>query len=309
MPGVEVRTERRRDGEGPPRIGWVADFERHRQRLFAVAYRLLGSAAEAEDAVQDTYLRWHAADQAEVHEPAAWLTKVLTNLCLNRLTSARARRESYIGPWLPEPVLTARTPLDTAELRESVTMAFLLLIERLTPAERAVFVLREAFEYSHREIADVLDLTEANCQQLYHRAKQRVAQDRRRFDADGEEKLRITKNFLVAARSGNMAALEGMLAEDVVAWADGGGKVTAARKPIRGRERAAVYLGWLAGDADGLEIRLDEVNGEPAIVALLHGELSVVINLQIVDGLITDFRAIVNPDKLTYLARQVTQAT
>lgn len=287
----------------------MADFERQRQRLFAVAYRLLGSAAEAEDAVQDTYLRWHAADQAEIHEPAAWLTKVLTNLCLNRLTSARARRESYIGPWLPEPVLTARTPLDTAELRESVTMAFLLLIERLTPAERAVFVLREAFEYSHREIADVLDLSEANCQQLYHRAKQRVAQDRRRFDADVEEKRRITKNFLVAARSGNMAALEGLLAQDVVAWADGGGRTTAARKPIRGRERAAVYLSWLAGDVDGLEIRLDEVNGEPAILAFIHGVLSIVVNLQIADGLITDFRAIVNPDKLTYLTKQVTQDT
>jgi RNA polymerase sigma-70 factor (TIGR02957 family) len=287
----------------------VADFEQHRQRLFAVAYRLLGSAAEAEDAVQDTYLRWHAADRGEIREPAAWLTKVLTNLCLTRLTSARARRESYVGPWLPEPLLTSRTPLDTLELRESVSMAFLLLMERLTPAERAVFVLREAFEYSHREIADVLDLTEANCQQLYHRAKQRVAQDRHRYDADGGEKLRITKNFLVAARSGNMAALEGMLAENVVAWADGGGKSRAARKPIRGRERATVYLGWLAGAVDGLEIRIDEVNAEPAILAFIHGELTTVINLQIVDGLITDFRAVVNPDKLAHVARQVTQHT
>nr|WP_043722155.1 RNA polymerase sigma-70 factor [Kutzneria sp. 744] len=290
-------------------MGRVADFEQHRARLFAVAYRLLGSAAEAEDAVQDTYLRWHAAVQDEIREPAAWLTKVLTNLCLTRLTSARARRESYVGPWLPEPLLTAYTPADPLELRESVSMAFLLLMERLTPAERAVFVLREAFEYSHREIADVLDLTEANCQQLYHRAKQRVAQDRHRYDADGTEKLRITKNFLVAARSGNMAALEGMLAENVVAWADGGGKRQAARKPIRGRQRAAVYLNWLAGNVDGLEIRVDEVNGEPAILALIHGELSVVINLQIVDGLITDFRAVVNPDKLTHVAQQVTQPT
>ncbi|MBB5893670.1 RNA polymerase sigma-70 factor [Kutzneria kofuensis] len=287
----------------------MADFEQHRQRLFAVAYRLLGSAAEAEDAVQDTYLRWHAADQAEIREPAAWLTKVLTNLCLTRLTSARARRESYVGPWLPEPLLTSYTPLDTAELRESVSMAFLLLMERLTPAERAVFVLREAFEYSHREIADVLDLTEANCQQLYRRAKQRVAQDRPRFDASGEEKLRITKNFLVAARSGNMAALEGMLAEGVVAWADGGGKTRAARKPIRGRERATVYLNWLASNVEGLEIRIDEVNGEPAILAFVHGDLTTVINLQIVDGLITDFRAIVNPDKLAHIAAQVTQHT
>jgi RNA polymerase sigma-70 factor (ECF subfamily) len=287
----------------------VADFEQYRQRLFAVAYRLLGSAVEAEDAVQDTYLRWHVADQDEIREPAAWLTKVLTNLCLNRLTSARARRESYVGPWLPEPVLTAHTPLDTFELRESVSMAFLLLMERLSPAERAVFVLREAFEYSHREIADVLDLTEANCQQLYHRAKQRVAQDRPRFDPDREEKLRITKNFLVAARSGDMAALEGMLAEDVVAWADGGGKTRAARKPIRGRGRAAVYLRWLATAVDDVEIRLDELNGEPAILVFQHGELTVVISLQIAAGLITDFRAVANPDKLTYLARQVTQHT
>jgi RNA polymerase sigma-70 factor (TIGR02957 family) len=292
-----------------PRIGPVADFEQHRQRLFAVAYRLLGSAAEAEDAVQDTYLRWHGADRGEIREPAAWLTKVLTNLCLTRLTSARARRESYLGPWLPEPLLTAYTPSDPVELRESVSMAFLLLMERLTPAERAVFVLREAFEYSHREIADVLELTEANCQQLYHRAKQRVAQDRRRYDADNAEKLRVTKNFLVAARGGDMAALEGMLAEDVVAWADGGGKTQAARKPIRGRQRAAVYLRWLAGNVDGLEIRLDQVNGEPALLALIDGELSVVINLQIVAGLITDFRAIVNPDKLAHIARQVTQHT
>jgi RNA polymerase sigma-70 factor (TIGR02957 family) len=287
----------------------VADFEQHRQRLFAVAYRLLGSAAEAEDAVQDTYLRWHSADRDEIREPAAWLTKVLTNLCLTRLTSARARRESYVGPWLPEPLLTAYTPLDTAELRESVSMAFLLLLERLTPAERAVFVLREAFEYSHREIADVLDLTEANCQQLYHRAKQRVAQDRPRFDPDGEEKLRITKNFLVAARSGNMSALEGMLAEDVVAWADGGGKTRAARKPIYGRARATVYLGWLATAVDGVEVRFDELNGEPAILVFLDGALTTAISLQIVDGLITAFRAIANPDKLAYLAKQVTQPT
>lgn len=287
----------------------MADFEQYRQRLFAVAYRLLGSAAEAEDAVQDTYLRWHAADQDEIREPAAWLTKVLTNLCLNRLTSARARRESYIGPWLPEPLLTAYTPLDTAELRESVSMAFLLLLERLTPAERAVFVLREAFEYSHRDIADVLDLTEANCQQLYRRAKQRVAQERPRFSPDGEEKLRITKNFLVAARSGDMAVLEGMLAKDVVAWSDGGGKVNAARKPIRGRDRVATFLRWLAGSVDGLEVLVLEINGEPGVVALVHGEPVAAIGLQITDGLVTEFRAVANPDKLIHLGRQVTQHT
>ncbi|MEJ8645178.1 sigma-70 family RNA polymerase sigma factor [Streptomyces sp. MS1.HAVA.3] len=170
----------------------AADFEEHRPRMFGIAYRMLGSAAEAEDAVQDAYLRWAAADRGEVKHPGAWLAKVVTNLCLNSLTSARARREAYVGPWLPEPVLTGDGtlgPLQSAEQRDCVSMALLVLLEQLTPVERAVYVLREAFAYSHREIAGLLYLTEANCRQLYRRAAGRVAADRAaapepRFDAD-----------------------------------------------------------------------------------------------------------------------------
>lgn len=158
-----------------------ADFEEHRPRMFGIAYRMLGSAAEAEDTVQDAWLRWSSADREDVEHPGAWLAKAVTRLCLNRLTSARARREEYVGPWLPEPVLTGDGvlgPLESAEQRDSVSMALLLLLEQLTPVERAVYVLREAFAYGHREIAGLLDLTEANCRQLYRRAAGRVAAGR-----------------------------------------------------------------------------------------------------------------------------------
>src|SRR5436190_14454398 len=169
-------------------------FEGSRARLEAIAYRLLGSAGDAEDAVQDTFLRWQAADRERVEVPEAWLTKVLTNVCLNQLTSARARRETYVGEWLPEPVLAGDRmlgPAETAEQRESVSMAVLTLMERLSPNELAVYVLREAFGYSHAEIADILDITESNCQQLYRRAKQHVATGRARAEVDRSTARRI----------------------------------------------------------------------------------------------------------------------
>ncbi|GGS67730.1 sigma-70 family RNA polymerase sigma factor [Streptomyces violaceus] len=169
----------------------IADeFEVHRPRLFSLAYRLLGSAEEAEDAVQDAYLRYSGADRAGIEHPAAWLAKVVTNLCLNRLTSARARRERYVGTWLPEPVVTgngALGPLESAEQRDAVSMAMLVLLERLTPTERAVYVLREAFGYGHREIAGVLDLSEANCRQVYRRAVRRVGEPQARFEPASEQ--------------------------------------------------------------------------------------------------------------------------
>ncbi|MDA8369538.1 MAG: RNA polymerase sigma-70 factor [Nocardiopsaceae bacterium] len=289
--------------------GGVGEFEAERARLLAVAYRMLGSAAEAEDAVQDTFLRWNAADRGAVRNPAAWLTKVLTNLCSTRLASARARRESYIGPWLPEPVATADSafgPLDTAELRESVSMAFLLLLERLTPPERAVFVLREAFEYSHREIAEILDLTEANCQQLYRRARLRVTQDRPRFTASRDEGGRIARRFLSAAQGGDIAGLQSLLAEDVVAWADGGGRTPAARKPVRGADRVSRYLtSWMSRDIPGLEVRITEVNGQPGLLAIVGGELLIAGVLDVVEGRITAIRIVTNPDKLGFLAAQL----
>ena len=181
-------------------------FESSRGRLEAIAYRLLGSAGDAEDAVQDTFLRWHAADRERIETPEAWLTKVLTNLCLNQLTSARARRETYVGQWLPEPVLAGDRmlgPADTVEQRESVSIAMLTLMERLSPNERVVYVLREAFGYPHREIAEILDLTESNCQQIYRRAKQHVTTGRSRTEVDAVAAGKIVEEFLAAALSGD----------------------------------------------------------------------------------------------------------
>jgi RNA polymerase sigma-70 factor (TIGR02957 family) len=283
-------------------------FEAQRPRLFAIAYRMLGSASEAEDTVQDAYLRWDAADRTSVREPAAWLTKALTNLCLTRLTSARARRESYVGPWLPEPVLTADMalgPLDTAEQRDAVSMAFLLLLERLTPPERAVFVLREAFGYSHREIGAILDLTETNCQQLHHRARRHLAEDRPRFDPSSAERTRIARRFLAAARSGDLTGLQELLAADVVSWADGGGRTNAARKPVRGAERVARYLARLSRGLPDLEIVETEVNGQPGVLVIVGGELVLVIVLEITDGHVSTIRLVANPEKLAYVEGQL----
>ena len=286
----------------------LRDFLSQRQRLFAIAYRMLGSASEAEDAIQDAYLRWDAADRSGVREPAAWLTRVLTNLCITRLTSAGARRESYVGPWLPEPVLTtdpALGPMDTAEQRESVSMAFLLLLEHLTPPERAVFVLREAFDYSHREIAEILGVTETSSQQLLHRARRHVADGRRRFEASPTERTRIARRFLTAARSGDLTGLQELLAEDVVSWADGGGRRSAARVPVRGAARVARYLSWMSGDVPGLEILETDVNGEPGILAIVDGVLSLAIVLDVADGRVATIRIVANPDKLGYLSAQL----
>jgi len=291
------------------------EFEAQRPRLFALAYRLLGSASEAEDAVQDTFLRWSAADRTMIVTPAAWLTTVLTNLCLTRLTSARARRDDYAGLWLPEPVLTdsgqALDPLETAQQRESVSMAVLVLLERLTPAQRAVFVLREAFSYSHRDIAAILDVTEANSQQLYRRARQHLGEagERKpRYEASREQWHRIVDGFLDAAKTGDLATLERMLADDVASWADGGGKAPAARRPIRGAARVARYLCGLARRIDesaGIAMTKAEVNGQPAVMCTYSDHLVMVMVLALAEGRVRDVRVVVNPDKLAYLAKQM----
>ncbi|MFI9646817.1 RNA polymerase sigma-70 factor [Streptomyces sp. NPDC052040] len=284
-------------------------FERHRPRLFGLAYRMLSSATEAEDAVQDACLRWIAAGPDTVEHPGAWLTKVVTNLCLTRLTSARARREVYPGPWLPEPVVTsdgALGPLESAERREAVSFALLVLLERLTPAERAVYVLREAFAYSHREIAEVLGLGEANCRQLYRRAATRLAADGARFDAEPEHRTRLVESFLTAAREGDMAALERLLAADVTWWGDGGGKVTAARRPIEGREKVLRFLaGALRGFALDTDFAIEEINGGAALVGRYGGRVAGVLTFEVRGGLVAAVRAVVNPDKLAFAERQL----
>lgn len=293
----------------------VSAFEAERGRLFGLAYRLLGLAAEAEDVVQDAYLRWESADRDTIVVPAAWLAKVVTNLCLNRLASARVRREEYVGPWLPEPVLTeggALGPLDTAEQRESVSMALLVLMERLTPAERAVFVLREAFGYRHREIAGIMDLGEANCRQLQRRARQRLGAEEavpgaRSVPADRERWQGLVERFLAAARNGDMAGLERLLAADVTSWADGGGVVGTARRPVTGRDRVVRYfVGGMGRFAARIDFTVAEVNGAPAVLAWTGARLSGVVTLDVDAGedRIAGLRIVANPEKLRCAARQ-----
>ncbi|MFF2215745.1 RNA polymerase sigma-70 factor [Streptomyces antibioticus] len=289
----------------------IADeFETHRPRLFGLAYRMLGSAHEAEDMVQDAYLRFSGADRDVIEHPAAWLAATVTRLCLTRLTSARARRESYVGDWLPEPVVTSDGtlgPLESAEQRDAVSLAMLVLLERLTPTERAVYVLREAFAYGHREIADTLGLSEANCRQLYRRAEQRLTAPEGRFEAAPERQEELVDSFLSAARNGDLAGLERILAEDVTWWSDGGGKAKAALRPIEGRAKVLRFLaGVLKAVAPTTTLEPAELNGAPALLAL-DGDGTLVTTFSFecgADG-ITGVRAVVNPDKLDFVRRQL----
>ncbi|WP_327313772.1 RNA polymerase sigma-70 factor [Streptomyces sp. NBC_01235] len=288
------------------------EFEAHRSRLFGLAYRMLGSAHEAEDAVQDAYLRFSGADRADITYPAAWLAKTVTNLCLSRLTSARARRESYVGTWLPEPVLTsdgALGPLESAEQRDAVSLAMLVLLERLTPTERAVYVLRAAFAYGYREIAEVLDLSEANCRQLYRRAEQRLTAAERRFEAAPARQEELVASFVTAARDGDLATLEQVLAADVTWWSDGGGRVTAALRPIEGREKVLRFLaGAFRGFAAGLTFTATELNGAPGLLVRDGDALVATLGFDYRDGEVRGVRAVLNPDKLDFVERQLGRA-
>jgi RNA polymerase sigma-70 factor (TIGR02957 family) len=307
--GLSVADQKRHPGCLAVRVDTdkVAVFEAERRRLFGLAYRMLGQASEAEDVVQDAYLRWQASESVEV--PAAWLTKVVTNLCLNRLTSARARRESYVGPWLPEPVFTDNVepgPLETVERHDLLSLGVLTLLERLTPPERAVFVLREAFDYSHREIADILEFDEAHVRQLYRRAREHVGEPRKRFTASLGARKKIVEQFLTAAADGDLAGLERLLVADVVSWADGGGMAPAARRPISGRDTVLRLLHGLATHPRAALARLsvEIVNGDPAVVVRENGALSYVIVPEIVDDLVVAIRTVGNPEKLAFAARQ-----
>ncbi|WP_067830677.1 RNA polymerase sigma-70 factor [Nocardia inohanensis] len=288
----------------------LTEFELHRPRLFALAYRMFGSASEAEDAVQETYLRWESSRRDEIRSAEAWLTTILVNICRNWLDSARARRETYVGPWLPEPVHTAHGelgPLESAEQREMVSLAFLALMERLAPAERAVFVLREAFGYAHREIADMLDLTEANSQQLYRRAALRVREDRPRFEPAPAHTRELLEKFLVAAASGDVPALENLFVADIVSVADGGTKIKAARRAVVGAAKVANYLVHLFSHdimrVPDLAVAVENVNGAPAIVVRGGGGVLGIVGVDFSGDRVAALQLVVNPDKLDYFAR------
>ena len=289
-------------------------FDRNRRLLFSVAYQMLGSVADAEDVVQDTWLRWSAAGRDDVADPRAYLVQITTRLALDRLGSARARRESYVGPWLPEPLLTGGTsvasapqgpePEDAAELGEMVSLALLVVLETLSPAERAVFVLREAFGMSTAEVAGALGRTEAAVRQMAHRAREHVHARQPRFDADRRAQREVTERFLAAVGGGDIEALLAALGPDVVLISDGGGKASAARRPITGADRVARFLVGIAekgGAIPGLRIEVAEVNGLPAIVGWVGAEPFGSISLAVADGRVEQVLVVVNPDKLAGL--------
>ncbi|WGD40134.1 sigma-70 family RNA polymerase sigma factor [Streptomyces cathayae] len=284
-------------------------FEVGRGRLASLAYRLLGSAADAEDAVQDTFLRWQAADREHIEVPEAWLTKVLTHLCLDRLRSAQARHERAAGAWLPEPLLEGDPmlgPAETFEQRESVSLAVLILMERLSPVERAVYVLREAFSYPHAEIARILDITESASQQHVHRARRRVTTERRRGgEADPASARRVVEEFLAAAVSGRTERLVELLTDDVTAVSDGAGL---ARRLLRytTRERVASFVraGFkptpakrrLAGGSPVIHTAL--VNGSPAVLAVVDGRVVGAVAFAVRDGKVASLCGIAAADRL-----------
>jgi len=288
----------------------TAQFQSLRSQLFSVAYRMLGSAAEAEDVVQDAWLR--AASSPEQPTSArAWLTTVVTRLCLDRLKAARTTREQYVGPWLPEPVPTSaiESAEDVISRRESVTMAFLTLLETLSPAERAAFLLREVFDADYADVARVLETTPANARQLVHRAKTRVAEGRPRFEASPEQQREMVTRFFDAVRGGSLASLEQFLAADVTFTSDGGGKAPAAMRPVIGAASVAKLISGLWQKLpeidpapEAWQLVYADINGEAAALVYRYEKLESVFVFSTDADRITTIRVVRNPDKLAWLA-------
>jgi len=290
------------------------DFSPDRPLLFSIAYRMLGSASDAEDVLQDAWLRYRGVDASTIRSPKAFATTLVTRLCLDRLKSARATREEYIGPWLPEPVLTSEiaSPDTMLQRAESVTLAFLVLLEKLSPEERAVFLLKEIFEYSHAEVSEILGTTAHNSRQLLHRAKARLAEGRPRLVGTPESRRALAARFARAFTAGDGSELTALLAEDVGLWSDGGGKASAARRPLLGRDavlnffvglhRTAAHLG-LSREAS---ITLEDINSEPALVVRVGARLESIFVLSIDGDAITGIRVVRNPEKLARIDRQLT---
>jgi RNA polymerase sigma-70 factor (ECF subfamily) len=282
-------------------------FAQARPRLFGIAYRMLGSVAEADDVVQDAWLRWQSADRDEVRDPLAFLATTTTRLALNVAQSARVRREAYVGPWLPEPVDTSADPALGAERGAALEVAVLMLLEKLTPTERAAYVLHEAFDYPYREIAEVLDLgSEDNARQLASRARRKLAAARPATSVDDESRRRLLDAFVAAARDGELARLEELLAADVVNYADGGGVVHAARVPFRGRERVARALVGVVAKfwSDDATKQAVDVNGAPAILVRDAGGAPIaVLTVTAGDEGIEEILWQVNPEKLATVAK------
>lgn len=281
--------------------GDLEAFERHRDHLFGIAYRMTGRVAAAEDLVQEAYLRWSDVDSDEIRSPRAYLSTVVTRLCLDELESARARREEYVGPWLPEPL--TEDPEEAARMSpervESLSMAFLVLLEKLTPVQRAVFLLREVFDYEYEEIAELVGKKPATCRKVAQRARDRVDADELRFEPSEETHRRLVEQFLAAVQQGDVDGLEAMLSEDAVLTSDGGGRVTAARRPVRGANPIARFMVGVAAKApDGLAISVTRVNGLPGLVARVDESPQSAWAFHVEGGEIRRVYAVLNPEKL-----------
>ncbi len=287
----------------------MENFEMYRPLLFSIAYRMTGSASEAEDIVQESYLRYHDTAAGEIRSLKSFLTTIVVHLCLDYLKSARVEREQYIGQWLPEPVLTADNDLPPSakvEQYESISLAFLVLLETLNPPERAVFLLHEVFDYSFQEIAEIINKSPANCRQIFHRASQHITERRQRFNPSPETHRRLIERFVAASGSGNLAALTELLARDATAWADGGGKVRTVPRPIFGQHAVArFYIAIVPKLSPDITTTIDEVNGTLALLGWMGSRLEWILMLDIVDEHIQGIRLVMNPDKLAFIQRQL----
>ncbi len=281
-------------------------FVTHRSLLFTVAYEMLGSGADAEDVVQESWLRWAGVDRDEVRDPRAYLVRIVTRQALNRLRTVARRREEYVGEWLPEPLLTSPDVAEDVEFAESVSIAMLTVLETLAPAERAVFVLREVFDVPYADIAAAVDKTQAAVRQIAHRAREHVAARRPRIQVDRAEQREVVDRFLAALRTGDLQVLLDVLAPDVVLVADGGGEVAAVRRPVVGRDRVATLLSRFRTIAQDAMVGTMWLNGAPAGRIDLAGELDTAVSVVVADGRITHIYAIRNPHKLARLDEEAT---
>jgi RNA polymerase sigma-70 factor, ECF subfamily len=284
-------------------------FADHRSLLFAIAYRILGSAADAEDVVQDAWFKWSAADRGQIADPKAYLGRIASNLSMDRLRSSQRQRETYVGPWLPEPILTAPDTADDLAAAESVSIAMLVVLETLSPLERAVFVLKEVFDFSYAEIAAAVDRSESAVRQAGHRARGHVQARRPRFQTDPAKKRDITERFFAAATGGDINQLMELLAPDVTLWTDGGGKVRQALRPILGNQKVAAWItGAIKRPYEGVDItdmaaNVVDINGAPGIVFTGAGRVIATLTVDLDDdGRITAIHNVANPDKLNAIA-------
>lgn len=278
----------------------VSVFERSRGRLFGIAYRMLGTRDDAEDIVQEAYLRWHSADSQEIETPEAWLVTVVTRLSIDRLRKASTTRETYIGPWLPEPIRTAPSPHDDVELASSLSIAFMTMLERLSPTERAVLLLHDVFDCEYADIARITRKSEPAVRQMAHRARERVRTDKQRFQTNRSDHRRIIETFARAAYAADEETLLGLFSPDIAVVSDGGGKITAARKIVRGVAKVMrLFTIAFAKTKQHVAIEMVEINGEPGTVEYYDGQPFAVTTLEVADGQIIRMYRVMNPDKLT----------